>query len=148
GGSVTSSATNPTLSGDSTAGTARAAIEALGTGAVPDLLHPIPTARIDLEQMATGMALAFAGGESSGLFADAMARAPVCPSTWEPKSFAKDLFLEEFAARCFRIRIDGHEATLCRSHLVNVLAHPPRDARVTEYRRQILRELADSPTYR
>ena len=71
---------------------------------VPDLLHPTPTTRIDAESTRLSIALAFASGVSGGLFADALDRTKVAPSTWEPASFANDLFLQNFVSLCFKIR--------------------------------------------
>jgi hypothetical protein len=46
----------------------------------PDLLHPAPVTRIDLEATRLAIALAFASGVSGGLFADALVRErPVPP---------------------------------------------------------------------
>lgn len=112
---------------------------------VPDLLHPAPQVRVDLEALQQAMAFAFASGVSGGLFADALERASVAPSIWEPASFIKDLFLEDFVARCFRVRIGGHDAILSKNHLVRILASPPADPAVVDFRRAITAELAASP---
>ena len=48
---------------------------------VPDLLHPRPMTRVDLDQTKLAIAMAFASGVSGGLFADALARATFAPST-------------------------------------------------------------------
>ena len=118
------------------------------TPAVLDILHVDPTARVDLESLTVGMALAFAGGVAGGLFADALDRAAHCPSTWEPKRFAKDLFLEEFVGCCFRIRAGGRTSLVSKRHLLRVLMHAPSDPRVTDFRRLVLKELADSAEHR
>src|SRR5262245_35095952 len=75
----------------------------------PTLLHPEPIPRPDLDELRQGLSFAFASGVSGGLFNQALDRAPLAPSTWDPKSFAQDLFLEELVARCFRVRVGGHE---------------------------------------
>ena len=115
---------------------------------VPDLLHPTPTTRIDLEHTKLAIALAFASGVSGGLFAEALDRARVAPSTWEPASFTSDLFLQSFASLCFKIRIGDHEPAPLTSHLVRLLASPPADPTVVHYRRAILAELTSSPPLR
>ncbi|NUP14124.1 MAG: DNA mismatch repair protein [Polyangiaceae bacterium] len=115
---------------------------------VVDLLHPTPMQRIDVEQAKVAIALAFAGGVSGGLFADALDRAKVGPSTWNPKLFAGDLFLQQFVGRCFRARIDGHEPVVSINHLVKLLAQPPADPAVVHHRRAILAELAGSELLR
>jgi DNA mismatch repair protein MutS2 len=115
---------------------------------VPSLLHPTPLARPDLEELRQSLSFAFASGVSGGLFSQALDRAPLAPSTWAPASFAPDLFLEELVARCFRVRVGGHEAVVNRGFILRVLSHPPSDPRVTELRRGILRELAGSTVFR
>jgi DNA mismatch repair protein MutS2 len=115
---------------------------------VPDLLHPNPVTRVDLDQTKLAIALAFASGVAGGLFAEALDRAKVAESTWEPQSFANDLFLQSFVALCFKVRIGHHDAPLLTTHLVNLLAHPPADRAVVEHRRAILAELVTEPALR
>jgi DNA mismatch repair protein MutS2 len=115
---------------------------------VPDLLHPTPLRRIDGESTRLALALAFASGVSGGVMTEALQSAKVGPSTWDPASFASDLFLPQFVARCMKIRIDGQEPVPSTKHLTKVLAHPPADPAVVHHRRAILRELAASPGLR
>ena len=72
--------------------------------AVPDLLHATPMVRVDLEATRLGLNLAFASGVSGGFFAEALDRARMGPSTWQPEAFAADLFLSHFVGACFKIR--------------------------------------------
>ncbi len=115
---------------------------------IPDLLHPTPLRRIDVEHTKLAIALAFASGVSGGLFADALDRATVAPSTWEPASFAHDLFLQSFVTSCFKVRTGAEEHVVSTTHLVKLLAHPPRDPAIVQHRRAILAELAGSPELR
>lgn len=115
---------------------------------IPDLLHPTPFRRIDVEQTKHALALAFAGGVSGGVFSEALDSAKVAPSTWDPKSFASDLFLTQFVARCHRVRVDGQEPTVHAGHLVRLLSHPPMDPSVIMHRRHILSELLATPVLR
>jgi DNA mismatch repair protein MutS2 len=94
------------------------------------------------------MIIAFASGASGGLFADALERAAMAPSTWAPASYARDLFLTEFVTHCFRVRIGRQEIPLSTSHLVKLLASPPADPAIVRYRRSILAELAQSQRLR
>ncbi len=107
-----------------------------------DLLHPRPIQRLDLAHTKLSIALAFVSGVSGGLFGDALDHASMAPSTWEPAAFANDLFLQNFVATCFKIRIDGEEQAVSTTHLVNLLAHPPSDPATVEHRRAIVAELA------
>jgi DNA mismatch repair protein MutS2 len=115
---------------------------------VPDLLHPTPLTRFDVERTKLSISLAFASGVSGGLFSDELERASVAPSTWEPAAFASDLFLQNFVARCFKVQIGAQELVSSTSHLVKLLAHPPTDLAIVEHRRAILAELAHSPKLR
>jgi DNA mismatch repair protein MutS2 len=115
---------------------------------IPDLLHPRPVRRIDLERTRLALTLAFAGGTSGGLFADALDRATLAPSSFEPAGFATDLFLERFVAQSFRVRIRHHEPAMVTSHLVRLLSRPPADPVIVEHRRAVLRELVLSPELR
>ena len=115
---------------------------------VPSLLHPRPLPRSDRDDLRQSLAFAFASGVSGGLYAQAIDRAPLAPSTFRPASFAPDLFLEELVARCFRVRVGGHEAAVSRAFLLRVVSQPPADPAVTEHRRAILHELGSTPAFR
>jgi DNA mismatch repair protein MutS2 len=113
---------------------------------IPDLLHPTPLQRIDVEATKLAICLAFASGVGGGAITEALENAKVAPSTWEPASFAADLFLQQFVALCMKARIDGRSPVLVTKHLVKVLAHPPADPGVVFHRRAILDELVRSPS--
>jgi DNA mismatch repair protein MutS2 len=115
---------------------------------LPDLLHPTPLSRIDAESTKLAIALAFASGVSGGVFSEALDGAKVAPSTWEPGTFADDLFLTQFVALCLKIRINGHEPVFATKHLANILAHPPADRAIVLHRRAILSELTRSAALR
>lgn len=117
-------------------------------GIVPDLLHPVPLRRIDVERTKLALTLAFSGGVSGAFFNEALDAASFAPSTFEPTSFANDLFLSRFVAQCFKIRVGHRDASLATGHLVRLLAQPPADATIVAYRRGILYELAESPALR
>ena len=115
---------------------------------VPDILHPAPLQRIDREQTRLALQLAFASGDSPGTFADALDSASVAPSTWQPESFAKDLFLTDFVGLCFRIVVEGRTYPVVKKHLVHLLAQPPKSAETIEHRRAVLAELLAQPKLR
>ncbi len=115
---------------------------------VPDLLHPTPIRRIDVDHTKLSIGLAFAGGVSGGVLSEALDNAKVAPSTWDPKSFANDLFLAQFVSLCFKVRINGHEAAVSTNHLAKLLAYPPSDPAVIHHRRAILAELVAAPQLR
>jgi DNA mismatch repair protein MutS2 len=111
---------------------------------VPDLLHPAPLGRIDAEATKLAIALAFASGVSGGVFTEALDRATVAPSTWEPASFSADLFVREFVTLCLKVRINGHDLAVATNHLVKLLTHPPADPAIVQHRRAVVAELAGS----
>lgn len=116
--------------------------------AFPSLLHPDPLPRADVDELRRALTFAFASGVSGGLFDGALARAPLSPTTWDPKSYAPDLFLDELVTRCFRVRVGGHEAVVQRAFMSRVVAHPPADPAVADFRRGILAELSATPAFR
>lgn len=115
---------------------------------VPDLLHPEPLTRIDFGATKLAVGFAFASGVSGGLFGDALERAAVAPSTWEPGFFTNDLFLQSFVTHCFKVRTGNRDHTVSTAHLVGLLAHPPSDPAIVHHRRAILGELSTSVTLR
>jgi DNA mismatch repair protein MutS2 len=121
---------------------------ASATNVLPDLLHVEPFVPADPGSTRLAVALAFAGGLAGGLFDEILDARPLAPSTWDPSHFAGDLFLEAFVAQCFGVRIDGHDAPVAGRRIVRLLARPPKDPSIVEFRRAIVRELAASPALR
>ncbi|MBX3130333.1 MAG: DNA mismatch repair protein [Polyangiaceae bacterium] len=115
---------------------------------IPDLLQPEPRLRIDVEQTRLALNLAFAGGTSGGVFEEALERATLPASSWQPAGFVNDLFLSRFVAGCFKIQIGQRELQPITSHLVRVLARPPRSPEAVGFRRGILAELHTTPSLR
>src|SRR5262252_8787603 len=108
---------------------------------VPDLLHATPMVRVDVNETRLALTLAFASGAAGGFFTDTLDRARVAPTTWQPESFAADLFLSQFVSTCFKIRVAGKQPLASTTHLVRVLSSPPTELASVEYRRTILAEL-------
>lgn len=114
----------------------------------PDLLHPTPVVRIDADAVRVGIAIAFAGGTSGGLFGDALDRSSVGFSTWSPAAFEDDLFIKSFVLNCLKVRVGNDPPIGCTTHLVKLLTHPPADPSVVQFRRAVLAELVGSPELR
>ncbi len=110
-----------------------------------DLLHP-DEARVDSADTRRAIAFAFATGVSGGLFADALEKRKLPPSTWVPSAFVNDLFVADFVVHCMR-PLSGDELVSAQ-HLVNLLASPPTDEKVAVHRRNILAELLASSALR
>ena len=114
----------------------------------PDLLHATPFARLDSDALRLSMTLAFSGGGQGGLFGEALERAVLAPSSFEPGAFANDLFLRNFVAMCCKVRVGQREYPVAQQYLTRLLASPPLDARTIEFRRTILAELSSSKPLR
>lgn len=114
---------------------------------IPDLLHPVPLQRIDADRTRVSVTLAFAGSAEE-VFCTALDGAERVPSTWQPAGFSKDLFLQRFVKGCLQPRVAGKDFVPCATHLLRLLANPPRDLAVVEYRRAVLAELESSPELR
>lgn len=115
---------------------------------IPDLLHPTPLQRIELESTKLAIAMAFASGVTGGVFGAALESAKVAPSSFEPQTFAGDLFLQAFVSRCMKARIDGQDHVLGATHLAKVIAYPPADPAIVHHRRAVLAELVAEPHLR
>ncbi len=111
----------------------------------PDILHAKPICRVDFDTLKTAIVLAFSGGTAGGLCSDALDKAWVAPSTWKPQLFARDVFLPEFVAQCFKIRIGRNELMVSTTHLARLLASPPSDLGTVQYRRAIVGQLMQFP---
>ncbi|MFO0762098.1 MAG: DNA mismatch repair protein [Byssovorax sp.] len=116
---------------------------------IPDLLQPKAALRIDAEQARFAVTMAFAGSTSGGMFAEALERATLPASTWEPSGFAADLFLQPFVTQYFSIRVGNTDvAPTSVTYLLRLLAQPPADPAIVAHRREILRELVTAPEKR
>jgi len=100
---------------------------------------------VDLDSIREGFEFAFASGVSGGLFSDALQKAIPVSSRWEPAAFASDLFLEDFVAHCFLVRIGGRTHQANTGHLARLLSMPPSSRAALDHRRAIALELATSP---
>lgn len=116
---------------------------------IPDLLQSNATARIDIEQTKFNVTLAFAGSSSGGMFSEALDKAKMPTSTWDPNGFAGDLFLQQIVTKYFSIPVGSGEAALTSAtYLLRLLARPPSDRDEIAFRRGILEEMADRPELR
>lgn len=141
------SPTSP-IAGSSQPENSQACSAALREQDFPDLLHATPHCRIDREHTRLAIVLAFSGGVSGGLFTDALDRAVLAPSSWNPELYVRDIFLTDFVNQCFKVRIGREDFTVSSAYLVRVLSKPPLDAASIQYRRAIAAELANSPQQR
>lgn len=115
---------------------------------VIDLLNPQPAEVVDAERLSWALSFGFAGGDIGGLLVQAMRRAPVEASDWDPGSFSGGLFVQDLIRVCMHVRIGGFEPALDSTFIARVLTHPPRDREVAAYRHAILRELTGDAALR
>jgi len=113
-----------------------------------DLLNDQPAEVVDIERLNWALSFGFAGGDIGGLLVQAMRRAPVEASDWDPASFAGGLFVQDLIRVCMRVRIGGFEPELDNVFIARVLTHPPRERSVVLYRHAILRELSGDAALR
>lgn len=112
---------------------------------VADLLYFAPARRLDERALREALTFAFATGGTTESFARIWDRASFGESDFASDCFARELFLPDFVARCWSFSVGGQKYVAERGHLQRVLAHPPHDPRVIEFRREILRELDQTP---
>src|SRR6185295_10796799 len=103
-----------------------------------------PAVRLDVGALKQTLTFAFASGVPSAAFAQALESATLPPSTWEPRSFAKEIFLSELIVGCFKVTIEGHRYTLDQANLARILGRPPADSAVADFRRGVIDMLARS----
>lgn len=115
---------------------------------VIDLLNDQPAEVVDVERLAWALSFGFAGGDIGGILVQAMRRAPVAASDWDPASFASGLFVQDLIRVGMQVRLGGFEPQLDTAFIARVLTHPPRERSVALYRHAILRELAADPALR
>ncbi|MCU0687469.1 MAG: DNA mismatch repair protein [Polyangiaceae bacterium] len=120
----------------------------LSLGPIPDLLSVEPAVRVDGPGLRQLLVFAFATGASPDAFDETLGVAALPPSSWDNASYTRDLFLRELVARVLRVRAGGRAYAPCAPYLLRVIAAPPRDARVTEFRQGVLGELASGEGFR
>jgi DNA mismatch repair protein MutS2 len=114
----------------------------------PDLLHPDGRLWLDVAELRQVLTFGFASGVGSDAFERALARTAAAPSPLVPACFEKDLFVEDFVARCAPLRGGARSSKQRRQALVALLTRPPSDARTIEFRHAALAELVAKPSYR
>ena len=112
---------------------------------VPDLLYLEPQRRLDARALREALTFAFATGGTSESFTKIWERAEFGPSDFSSDCFARELFLSDFVTRCLSFSVAGQKYLPERGHLQRLLAQPPRDLQVTQFRHEILRELLTDP---
>ncbi len=105
-------------------------------------------ARTHLDALRERLRFAFAAGGSDVPLCESFDEGRIAPSTFDPRYFESDLYLEVFlrAQADFTIRGRPFQARL--APLVRVLTHPPSEPKHMAFRQAILRELCEHPEYK
>src|SRR5882724_5462740 len=104
---------------------------------IPDLLCSTPSVRLDVALLKQTLTFAFASGVPEAAFAQALEAATLPTSRWDPRTFARELFVSDFVAS-LKVVIDGHPFAIDERNLEKILSRPPSDPEVVEFRRAIL----------
>jgi DNA mismatch repair protein MutS2 len=116
--------------------------------APPDLLYPEPKLWVDAPELRQVLTFAFASGCGSDAIERALEKTKEPPSDFLPECFAKDLFLDDFVARCLPLRSGQRLKKPRRRSLSDLLARPPRDLETVQFRHGVLAELAENTAFR
>jgi DNA mismatch repair protein MutS2 len=103
---------------------------------------------LDADELRQVITFAFASGIGSDAFERALAKTAAAPSSLLPEAFAKDLFVDDFVARCLPFRAGPRASKQRQRALVALLTRPPADADTVALRHAALTELLDKPAYR
>lgn len=125
---------------------------------VPDILHPEPRARMDLDTIERALDFAFASGGGEAVV-ESLEATSYEASTWEPASFTRDIFIDDLVAQCFPLlssRPEGgpvvgsgvREIPRRARMLRELLCRPPADLAVVATRNAALAELDGSKALR
>jgi len=115
---------------------------------IPDLLHPEPSLWLAVAELRQVLTFAFASGVGSDAFERALAKTKAPPTTLVPECFAKDLFVDDFVARCLPLRKGPRSTKERRQALAALLTLPPGDADTIALRHAVLAELIAKPACR
>jgi DNA mismatch repair protein MutS2 len=114
----------------------------------PDLLHPHGRLWLDVAELRQVLTFGFASGVGSDAFERVLAKTAAPASPLVPACFEKDLFVEDFVARCVPLRVGARPTKQRRQALVALLTRPPSDPDTIAFRHAALAELVEKPEYR
>lgn len=115
---------------------------------IPDLLFSEPNGRVDLLLLERALVFGFSAGDTNRAFERAVENARCPASSFKEASFSRDLFIDDFLDKCFKIRIAGKIYPPCKAYLHRVLCNPTADPSVIHQRQAVLRQLLDAPELR
>jgi DNA mismatch repair protein MutS2 len=113
-----------------------------------DLLYETPMQRVSTRLLERALVFAFAAGDTDGAFEAALSNAKFDAGSYDPRSFASDLFLQSFVQQVRRPTIGQRQYELNQGYLLNALSHPPQALSSVHFRVSIFQELIDSSALR
>jgi DNA mismatch repair protein MutS2 len=114
----------------------------------PDLLCADRGLRLDRTAAREALVFAFAAGSSAEVFDDLVGKATLPRTSWQRAAFARDLYVDDLAAKVLALQIEGKSQPTSIRHVARVLSEPPQDPRDLDLRRRVLAEFAASPELR
>jgi DNA mismatch repair protein MutS2 len=114
----------------------------------PDLLFFEANCRVDVVLLERALVFGFSAGDTNRAFERAVDNARCPASSFRADAFARDLFIDEFLAKCFKIRIEGKSYAPSKVYLQRVLCSPVTDEAIVHQRQQVLRQLLGEPIHR
>jgi DNA mismatch repair protein MutS2 len=112
------------------------------------LLDLVPVVRVDEAALRQTLVFAFATGDVGDALAQVVDQMAVISSSWDPKDFASEVFLDVLLERAFPLHIEGKAFPKSIVLLRRILCSPPTDPSVTAFRQEILGELVQQSEVR
>lgn len=107
----------------------------------PDLLFSVASQRVDARLLERALIFGFAAGDTNRAFERSVENLKVPESTFDERTFAKDLFISDLVRNCFKLRIEGKLHAPCEAYLQRVICSPPRETEDVELRKAVFAEL-------
>ena len=114
---------------------------------IPDLLNETPFIPPALKRYQRALGYAFTTGDSAGALRHLLDDVSVAESSFDPRSFADDLFIDDLIQRCFNFKMANLIPTFNTRYFKKILCHPPTDHTSTIFRQGIQQELRDNDAY-
>lgn len=114
----------------------------------PDLLYTAASQRVDARVLERALIFGFSAGDTNRAFERCVETARVAESTFDERTFGKDLFIAELVQHCFKLRIEGRTYTPSAPYLQRVLCNPPQSVEDVELRQRGFQELLSNKELR
>src|SRR5688572_30019713 len=71
----------------------------------PDLIHPVASSSVERRGLTQTLEFAFAGGGAAGFASQALERAALAASEFQPRLYESSLFIDELIEGCLRFEV-------------------------------------------